>query len=102
MRKTIIMSTVVASAISAQLLLAPAAKAQVVLDMTMLTCRQYLEADKARQDLIAAWMSGYYNAAKNNPVFNATLFQQNRNRIAAHCKRNRAETLMSAIQRNAR
>lgn len=78
------------------------AKAQVVLDMTMLTCRQYLEADKARQDLIAAWMSGYFNAARNNPVFNATLFTSNRNRVTGYCKRNRVETLMSAIQRNAR
>lgn len=102
MRNTLIASALVASAIAAPAIFAPAAKAQVVLDMTMLTCRQYLEADKPRQDLIAAWMSGYYNAAKNNPVFNATLFQQNRNKVTAHCKRNRNETLMSAIQRNAR
>lgn len=78
------------------------ARAQVVLDMTMLTCRQYLEADKARQDLIAAWMSGYFNAAKNNPVFNTTLFTSNRNRVTAYCKKHRPETLMSAIQRSAR
>jgi acid stress chaperone HdeB len=94
--------TLIAFAVAASALATTQAKAQVVLDMTMLTCRQYLEADKARQDLIAAWMSGYYNAAKGNPVFNATLFTSNRNRIAAHCKRNRGETLMSAIQRNAR
>jgi acid stress chaperone HdeB len=92
----------VASAILASAVFAADAKAQVVLDMTMLTCRQYLEADKARQDLIAAWMSGYYNAAKNNPVFNATLFQQNRNRVTGYCKKHRPETLMSAIQRSAR
>lgn len=94
--------TLIASAIVASAVFVADARAQVVLDMTMLTCRQYLEADKDRQDLIAAWMSGYYSAAKNNPVFNAALFQQNRNKITAHCKRNRAETLMSAIQRNAR
>lgn len=97
MFRTLIVSLVAASALAVT-----EARAQVVLDMTMLTCRQYLEADKARQDLIAAWMSGYYNAAKNNPVFNATLFASNRNKVTAHCKRNRGETLMSAIQRNAR
>ncbi len=82
--------------------LASGTKAQVVLDMTMLTCRQYLEADKERQDIIAAWMSGYYSAARNNPVFNASLFNNNRSKVTAHCKRNRSETLMSAIQRNVR
>jgi acid stress chaperone HdeB len=97
MRNTLIASAIVASAV-----FATQAKAQVVLDMTMLTCKQYLEADKARQDLIAAWMSGYFNAARSNPVFNATLFQQNRNRVSAYCKKHRPETLMSAIQRSAR
>lgn len=96
------LKSLTASVIAVSALIASPAKAQVVLDMTMLTCRQYLEADKGRQDLIAAWMSGYYSAARNNPVFNATLFTSNRNRVTAHCKRNRAETLMSAIQRSAR
>src|SRR5690349_11933323 len=95
-------SKIAASVIVASAVFVADAKAQVVLDMTMLTCKQYLEADKARQDLIAAWMSGYYSAARSNPVFNASLFQQNRNKVTAHCKRARGETLMSAIQRNAK
>ena len=94
--------TLIASAIAVSALAATEARAQVVLDMTMLTCKQYLEADKGRQDLIAAWMSGYFNAARSNPVFNATLFASNRSRVSAYCKRHRPETLMSAIQRSAR
>jgi acid stress chaperone HdeB len=101
MFRTQIASAIAMSALAATLAATPA-KAQVVLDMTMLTCKQYMEADKDRQDLIAAWMSGYFNAAKNNPVFNASLFQQNRNRVSAYCKKHRPETLMSAIQRSAR
>ena len=95
-------NTLIASAIAVSAVFAAEAKAQVVIDMTMLTCKQYLEADKDRQDVIAAWMSGYFNAAKNNAVFNASLFQQNRNRVSAYCKKHRPETLMSAIQRSAR
>jgi HdeA/HdeB family len=41
------------------------AKAQVVLEMSMVTCGQYMGQGRERQDLIAAWMSGYFNAAKN-------------------------------------
>jgi hypothetical protein len=47
-------------------------------------------------------MSGYFNAARGNPVFNASLFTSNRNRVSAYCKKHRPETLMSAIQRSAR
>jgi acid stress chaperone HdeB len=94
--------TLIASAIAVSAFALTEARAQVVVDMTMLTCKQYLEADKGRQDIIAAWMSGYFNAARGNPVFNASQFTSNRNRVSAYCKKHRPETLMSAIQRSAR
>ena len=78
------------------------AQAQTVLDMTMITCDQYLKQPADRQDLIASWMSGYFNAAQNNAVLDNTRFERNRAKVTAYCKRNRPETLMSAIQRNAR
>ena len=41
------------------------AKAQVVLDLSLITCRQLLESDPERQALIGSWMSGYFSATKN-------------------------------------
>ena len=43
-------------------------KAQVILEMSALTCHNYLEAPPERQNLMAAWMSGYFNAARNMPT----------------------------------
>jgi acid stress chaperone HdeB len=51
--------------VAAALLIAGAygtASAQVLLDMSLLKCKDYLEAPPDRQELIAAWMSGYFNA----------------------------------------
>lgn len=78
------------------------ARSQTVIDMTMITCKQYLESDRDRQDIVASWMSGYYNAARNNAVLDTSRFEKNKAAVTAYCKRNRAETLMSAIQRTAR
>jgi acid stress chaperone HdeB len=78
------------------------ARAQTVIDMTMLTCNQFLKSDRDRQDIIAGWMSGYFNSARNVSVFNLTQAARNRNVVSAYCKRHGSETLMSAIQRNAR
>jgi acid stress chaperone HdeB len=77
-------------------------KAQAVIDMTMITCKQYLESDRDRQDIIASWMSGYFNAARNNAVLDTSRFERNKATVTSYCKRHRAESLMSAIQRNAR
>jgi acid stress chaperone HdeB len=92
----------IAAALIAAAFAGSEARAQAVMDMTMITCKQYLEAPVDRQDIIASWMSGYFNAARNNAVLDTARFEKNKASVTAYCKRNRAETLMSAIQRNAR
>ena len=34
-------------------------KAQVIVDLSVITCGQYRSKDRDTQDVIAAWMSGY-------------------------------------------
>jgi acid stress chaperone HdeB len=77
------------------------ARAQVVLDMSMITCGQYMDQARENQDVIAAWMSGYFNAAKSQSVLNVARFERNRKAVENYCKSHKPETLMSAIQRNA-
>ena len=89
-------------ALAATTLESPPAKAQAVFDMTMITCKQYLASDRDRQDIMASWFSGYFNAARNNAVLDTNRFERNKATVTAYCKRNGVETLMSAIQRNAR
>jgi acid stress chaperone HdeB len=35
------------------------AKAQVVLEMSDVTCRDYLKSDPEQQAMLASWLSGY-------------------------------------------
>ena len=89
-------------ALAASALASPPAKAQAVFDMIMINCKQYLALGRDRQDIMASWFSGYFNAARNNGVLDTSRFERNKATVTAYCKRNGAETLMSAIQRNAR
>jgi acid stress chaperone HdeB len=97
-----IVAALAVTALTVTALAATQARAQAVMEMTMITCKQYLEQPRDRQDIIASWMSGYFNAARNNAVLDTARFERNKATVTAYCKRNRAETLMSAIQRNAR
>jgi len=76
-------------------------KAQVVLDLTMITCGQYIEQDRDKQDVLAAWMGGYFNAARNQSMVDLARFERNRKAVEKYCKTHKPETLMSGIQRNA-
>lgn len=97
MRKTLILAAIAATGFSAG-----EARAQTVLDMTVITCKQYLAQPADRQELLASWMSGYFNAARNNASLDTARFQRNRQIVTSYCRKNGAESLMSAIQRNAR
>jgi acid stress chaperone HdeB len=79
------------------------ARAQVLLDMSLLKCSDYLQAAPDRQELIAAWMSGYFNASRNQPIVDLSRFATNKKLVEKYCKqRKRAnENLMNAIQKAA-
>lgn len=77
------------------------ANAQVIVDLSLVTCGQYIGRDRDTQDVIAAWMSGYFNAAKNQSMVDLARFKRNRKAVEKYCKTHKLETLMSAIQRNA-
>jgi len=92
-----------ASAVLAAMLAVPA-KAQVIVDMSLITCQQYLDSPPERQGLIAWWMRGYFSAAKNLSMIDFRYVEYNTKIVTDYCKKkqNRYETLMSAIQKNAR
>jgi hypothetical protein len=74
----------------------------IKIDMSLVTCKQYLASDTQRQDMIAYWMSGYVQASMNQPKFYFRQFATDKNIVTKYCKKHGNETLMSAIQNGAR
>jgi acid stress chaperone HdeB len=77
------------------------ANGQVLLDVSSLKCKDYMEAPPDRQELIAAWMSGYFNASRNQPTVDLSRFATNKKLVEKYCKRRKNENLMNAIQKAA-
>ena len=50
------------------------------------------------QNLMAAWMSGYFNAARNMPTVDFGRHATNKRLVAEHCRAHRDENLMRAIE----
>ena len=75
---------------------------QVKVDMSLITCKQYLGSDAGRQRMIAYWMSSYLRASRNQPVFDFQRFANNKRAVGNYCKKRGGETLMSAIQKSAK
>jgi hypothetical protein len=68
------------------------------IDMAVVTCKQYLTSDADRQAMIGFWMSGYFRASRNQPIFDFRVFADNKGALTNYCKKHGGETVMSAIQ----
>lgn len=81
---------------------APYASAQVAVDMSLITCRQFLDAPPERQEMITSWMGGYFSASKNLSTIDFRYVQRNHKAIMTHCQKNGREGLLSAVQKVSR
>jgi hypothetical protein len=73
------------------------ARAVVKVEMSAITCQEFMNYAYDRAVLIGAWMSGYWNAARNLETLDITRYKANSKRVSNYCKRHRKDTLMSAI-----
>ena len=62
------------------------AKAQVVLEMSAVTCEQYLKSDPEEPATLASWMSGYFNASKNVATVDLRKAERNLKVVASYCR----------------
>jgi len=73
------------------------ARAGVKAEMSAITCQEFMNYAYDTAVLIGAWMSGYWNAARNRETLDITRYKANSKRVSNYCKRHRKDTLMSAI-----
>ena len=75
------------------------AKAQTIIEMSALKCGDYLESPPVRQEQYAAWMSGYFNAARNMPMVDLKRFATNKRLVEKYCRGHKKDNLMEVIRK---
>lgn len=75
------------------------AEAQVVVEMSRITCTQFLQYSFDDKKVVGAWMSGYFNASQGRKVLDINRYQANSSRVISYCKTHKNETLMGAIRK---
>jgi hypothetical protein len=74
----LVLSSIVFTPVSAQ--------AQVKLDVTKLTCDQFVARPAKITPLyLAAWISGYYHAKRNNRILDLQAFEENMKKVQNYC-----------------
>ncbi|WP_457797991.1 HdeA/HdeB family chaperone [Methylocystis sp. S23] len=78
------------------------ASAQVTIDMSEITCKDFAGYDADTQEFIANWMRGYFMSKNNLTVIDSRYVKRNGQKIARYCKKLPKSSLMDAVQKNAR
>jgi acid stress chaperone HdeB len=90
---------IVLSSAAAWMILSPAtAYAQVTVDITKITCRQYFAGNIVPTKSMALWFSGYYSGKRGTTMIEMSTIEQNADKMTAYCALHQDEALMKAIE----
>jgi acid stress chaperone HdeB len=93
---------IVIGLVSSSIVLAAAStQAQVTVDVSKVTCDQYVHAKIATPLYFAAWLSGYYNAKRNNLIVDLQTLEENATKVQNYCsdEKNFKVPVMKAVER---
>jgi acid stress chaperone HdeB len=84
------------------LLAAPAARAQVTVDVAKITCEQFLGFSVADPRDIAVWLSGYYHGKRNSAVLEPQALKEYYGKLKEACfqKENSKLPVMQVIEKD--
>jgi acid stress chaperone HdeB len=82
-------------------LVASSASAQVTIDVSKITCNQYLQFTVADPRDIAIWLSGYYHGKDGSTVLQVQEFKQNVDKLKSACflRENADRLVMEVIEK---
>jgi len=75
-----------------------AAEAQVSIDMTRITCADYLAMGPGESQVFSAWMSGWYNQKGGSVSVDLVTFEKNVGKMKDWCRSNPNQIVMGGIQ----
>ncbi|WP_374309455.1 HdeA/HdeB family chaperone [Methylocella sp.] len=76
-----------------------AAQAQVMIDMRLITCADFLAMSPADAALSSAWLSGWYNQKIGSTTVDLEAFERNVKNVSKWCASYPKETVMSGLDR---
>jgi acid stress chaperone HdeB len=77
----------------------PPAQAQVTIDMSRITCEQFLGYKIINPNDIALWLSGYYNAKRGNTIIDSETLAAQKRELQDFCLHNFKVPVMQAIDK---
>jgi acid stress chaperone HdeB len=77
---------------------ASGASAQIMIDVSRITCQQFLNDTITVPDNIAYWLGGYYDGRLGNTEFDVAVLKHNVSKLEDYCQNHQNVTVMTAVE----
>ena len=93
------MKTMAALLLAAGLSLSPAPANAVVLDLSTMTCKQFLEGGDATIKMVLTWMEGWYKGDSGEAIIDTEVFVENAKKFGSFCGKNPPISIVNAPEK---
>jgi acid stress chaperone HdeB len=94
----IIMKTAVSMLLAAALALSSAPAHAVVLDLSTMTCKQFLDGGDDTIKMVLIWMDGWYKGDSDEAIFDTDVFVENAKKFGTYCGKNPTMSIVNAAE----
>ncbi len=96
--KLVLAATVAANVVAATLLAAPAARADT-LDLSLISCKAFMDLKPDQTAIILAWLHGYYREEHDPPIIDTEQFKKDLGKFAGYCVSNPGASIITAADK---
>jgi acid stress chaperone HdeB len=89
--------TISAAFVAMSLVVAAPASAQK-LDLTKVTCKQFLDSGERTMSMILMWLTGFFTDEDDTPIVDFDKLKTDANKIGDYCRKNPTTALMTAAE----
>src|SRR6266478_4926545 len=82
----------------AMLLLSSAPAHAVVLDLSTMSCKQFIESGDDTIKLVLTWMDGWYKGDSDEAIINTEVFVDNAKKFGTYCAKNPTISIVNAAE----
>lgn len=79
-------------------LLSPAPAHAVVLDLSTMTCKQFIEGGEDEIKMVLTWMDGWYKGDSDEAIIDTEVFVANAKKFGTYCAKNPSISIVNAAE----
>jgi acid stress chaperone HdeB len=94
-----IMKTTVSLLFAAALVLSSVPAKAVVLDLSTMTCKQFIEGGDDEIKMVLTWMDGWYKGDEDEAIIDTDVFVDNAKKFGTFCAENPTISIVNAAEK---